>query len=90
MTMNVMEFQSKVGTAVKIVPEPEKVNAKRQLAMITPNEWRIEGVQDKRLELKNIQSGHTILLPDSYIRTLTHNKLEVRFKMVLKAKRTVF
>ena len=88
--MNVMEFLSKVGTAVKVVPEPEQVNAKRQLAMITPNEWRIEGVQDKRLELKNIQSGHTILLPETYIRTVSHNKLEIRFKIVLKAKRTVF
>ena len=88
--MNVMEFLSKVGTAVKVVPEPEQVNAKRQLAMISPNEWRIEGVQDKRLELKNIQSGHTMLLPENYIRTLSHNKLEVRFKIVLKTKRTVF
>jgi len=88
--MNVMEFLSKVGTAVKVVPEPEQVNAKRQLCMITPNEWRIEGVQDKRLELKNIQSGHSMLLPESYIRTMSHNKLEVRFKIVLKTKRTVF
>ena len=77
--MNVMEFLSKVGTAVKVVPEPEQVNAKRQLCMITPNEWRIEGVQDKRLELKNIQSGHSMLLTESYIRTVSHNKLEIRF-----------
>ena len=88
--MNVLEFQSRIGTAVKIVPEPEQVNAKRQLAMISPNDWRIEGVQDKRLELKNIQSGHTILLPETYIRTVSHNKLEIRFKIILKTKRTVF
>ena len=72
------------------MPEPEQVNVKRQLAAVSPNEWRIEGVQDKRLELKNIQSGHTILLPEAYIRAAHSNKLEIRFKIVLKTKRTVF
>ena len=88
--MSVTDLHSKIGTEIKILPVPEEVNAKRQLVTISPNEWRVEAVQDKRVELKNYQTGHIILLSERYIRAADHNKLDLRFKIVLKGKRTVF
>jgi hypothetical protein len=88
--MGVVDLQSKIGTEIKILPVPEEVNAKRQLVTISPNEWRVEAVQDQRVELKNYQTGHVILLSERYIRAAEHNKLDLRFKIVLKGKRTVF
>ena len=88
--MSVVDLQSKIGTEIKILPVPEEVNAKRQLVTISPNEWRVEAVQDKRVELKNYQTGHIILLSERYIRAADQIKLELRFKIVLKGKRTVF
>jgi hypothetical protein len=88
--MSVVDLQSKIGTEIKILPVPEEVNAKRQLVTISPNEWRVEAVQDQRVELKNYQTGHVILLSERYIRAAEHNKLDLRFKIVLKGKRTVF
>ena len=85
-----MDLQSKIGTEMKIMPVPEEINAKRQLVAISPNEWRVESVQEKRVELKNFQTGHIIVLSDRYIRAADNNKLELRFKIVLKGKRTVF
>ena len=85
-----MDLQSKIGTEMKIMPVPEEINAKRQLVAISPNEWRVESVQEKRVELKNYQTGHIILLSERYIRAADHNKLDLRFKIVLKGKRTVF
>jgi hypothetical protein len=88
--MSIMDLQSKVGSEVKLLPIPDQVNAKRQLSTVSPNEWRIEAVRDKRVELKNYQTGHIIFLPETYIRAVDHNKLDLRFKIVLKGKRTVF
>jgi hypothetical protein len=88
--MGVMDLQSRIGADIKILPVPESVNAKRQLVTISPNEWRVEAIQDKRVELKNYQTGHVILLSERYIRAADQSKLELRFKIVLKGKRTVF
>ena len=88
--MSIADLHSKVGTEVKIMPAPEEVNAKRQLVLISPNEWRIESVQEQRIELKNYQTGHTVLLPERYVRSADGHKLDLRFKIVLKGKRTVF
>ena len=88
--MSVSDLHSKIGTEMKIMPAPEEINAKRQLVVVTPNEWRIESVQEKRVELKNYQTGHIIMLSERYIRAADQNKLELRFKIVLKGKRTVF
>jgi hypothetical protein len=88
--MSVTDLHSKIGTEVKILPVPEEANAKRQLVTISPNEWRIESVQENRVELKNYQTGHIIFLSERYIRGADHNKLDLRFKIVLKGKRTVF
>ena len=88
--MSILDLHSKIGTEIKILPVPEEVNAKRQLVTISPNEWRVEAVQDQRVELKNYQTGHVILLSERYIRAAEHNKLDLRFKIVLKGKRTVF
>ena len=88
--MNLEELQRKLGSVVKLMPEPEQINAKRQLATVQPNEWRIESIKDKHVEFKNQQSGHTIVLPASYIREAHTERLDIRFKMILKGKRTVF
>jgi hypothetical protein len=88
--MGVLDQQSRIGSEVKIMPQPDQVNAKRQLATVSPNEWRIEAVRDKKVELKNYQTGHIVILPETYIRAADHNKLDLRFKIVLKGKRTVF
>ena len=88
--MNLEELQRKVGSVVKLMPEPEHHNAKRQLTSVQPNEWRIESIRDKQVELKNYQSGHTIVLPATYIREAHSERLDIRFKMILKGKRTVF
>ncbi|HEY3198524.1 MAG TPA: hypothetical protein VGJ57_10965 [Nitrospirales bacterium] len=88
--MSVTDLHSKIGTEMKIMPAPEEINAKRQLVVVTPNEWRIESVQEKRVELKNYQTGHIIMLSERYIRAADQNKLDLRFKIVLKGKRTVF
>ena len=88
--MSVADLHSKIGTEMKIMPAPEEINAKRQLVVVTPNEWRIESVQEKRVELKNYQTGHIIMLSERYIRAADQNKLDLRFKIVLKGKRTVF
>ena len=88
--MSILDLQSKIGTEMKIMPAPEEINAKRQLVLITPNEWRVESVQEQRVELKNFQTGHIIVLSDRYIRGADNHKLELRFKIVLKGKRTVF
>ena len=88
--MPVFDFPSKIGSEVKIMPVPEQVNAKHQTMAIFPNEWRIQGVMDQRVELKNYQTGHTIFLPENYVRAMEPPKLTLRFKIVLKGKRTVF
>ena len=88
--MGVEDLRTKIGSDVRILPEPEIVNAKRQLAPVKPNEWRIEGLQEKHVELKNTITGHVILLSTGYIREFHQNELSVRFKIVLKGKRTVF
>jgi hypothetical protein len=88
--MGVEDLTTKIGAEVRILPEPEMVNTKRQLMAVKPNEWRIEGLRDKHVELKNTLSGHVILLSTSYIREFHQNQLDVRFKIVLKGKRTVF
>ncbi len=88
--MPIFDFHSKIGLEVKIMPVPEQVNAKRQTMAIFPNEWRIQGFQDGRVELRNFQTGHTIFLPESYVRAVEHQKLALRFKIVLKGKRTAF
>jgi hypothetical protein len=88
--VGVFDLHANIGADLKILPVPEEVNAKRQLVTISPNEWRIEAVQDKRVELKNYQTGHIILLSERYIRAADQSKLELRFKIVLKGKRTVF
>ena len=88
--MSAADLHSMIGTELKILPVPEEVNAKRQLVTIWPNEWRVDAIQDKRLELRNYQTGHVVLLPERYIRSADQTKLELRFKIVLKGKRTVF
>jgi hypothetical protein len=88
--MSGFDLHSKIGTEMKILPVPEEVNAKRQLIAISPNEWRVEALQDNRVELKNYQTGHVILLSERYIRAADQSKLDLRFKIVLKGKRTVF
>jgi hypothetical protein len=88
--MSLEDIITKIGSEIRILPEPEVVNAKRQLTAVKPNEWRIEGIHDKHVELKNTLSGHVILLSTAYIREFHQNQLDVRFKLVLKGKRTVF
>jgi hypothetical protein len=88
--MAIFDLHSRIGSEMKILPIPEQVNAKRQTMAVFPNEWRIQGLQDKRIELRNYSTGHTIILPESYIRDADHQKLQLRFKIVLKGKRTSF
>jgi hypothetical protein len=88
--MTVEELRQLVGQQVKILPEPEHRNAHGVYVQIFPNEWRVETFQEKALELKNLQTGHTVVLGYAQVSNIRDNALRLRFKPILKGKRTVF
>jgi len=87
--MNVEQLQPMVGAVIKLLPEPEHLNAKRKPVPLHSNEWRIESVGYKFVVLKNGQTGHSLTLGESNIRKFENKKMTVCFKLVLKTKNTV-
>ena len=87
--MNVEQLQTMVGALIKLLPEPEHLNAKGKPVPLSSNEWRIESVGYKLVVLKNGQTGHSLTLGESNIRKFEGKKLTVCFKLVLKTKNTV-
>jgi hypothetical protein len=88
--MDIEELEKAIGRVVKLLPEPEHLNLRRQYAPVIPNEWRVEGRQDRSIELRNDRTGHMIRLACNHVRELRSNEMNVRFKLVLKGKRNVF
>ena len=87
--MNVEQLQTVVGALVKLLPEPEHLNAKGKSVPLHSNEWRIESVGYKLVVLKNEQTGHSLTLGESNIRRFERKIMTVCFKLVLKTKNTV-
>ncbi len=87
--MSVEQLQPMIGTLVRLLPEPEHLNAKGKPVPLSPNEWRIESVGYKLVVLKNGQTGHSLTLGETNIRDFDNKKLTVRFKLVLKTKNTI-
>ena len=89
MSMSVEQLQPMIGALVKLLPEPEQLNAKGKPVPMSSNEWRIESVSYKLVVLKNGQTGHSLTIGESNLRDFDNKKLTVRFKLVLKTKNTV-
>ncbi len=87
--MNVEQLQTMVGALIKLLPEPEHLNAKGKSVPLRSNEWRIESVGYKIVVLKNGQTGHSLTLGESNIRRFERKTMTVCFKLVLKTKNTV-
>jgi len=87
--MNVEQLQTMVGAQIKLLPEPEHLNAKGKSVPLRSNEWRIESVGYKFVVLKNGQTGHSLTLGESNIRRFERKTMTVCFKLVLKTKHTV-
>ena len=87
--MNVEQLQTVVGALIKLLPEPEHLNAKGKSVPLHSNEWRIESVGYKIVVLKNGQTGHSLTLGESNIRRFERKTMTVCFKLVLKTKNTV-
>ena len=87
--MSVEQLQPMIGARIKLLPEPEHLNAKGKPVPLSSNEWRIESVGYKLVVLKNGQTGHSLTLGESNIRDFDNKKLTVRFKLVLKTKNTI-
>jgi hypothetical protein len=78
-----------IGTLVKLLPEPQHLNAKGKPVPLSSNEWRIESVGYKLVVLKNGQTGHSLTLGETNLRDFANKKLTVRFQLVLKTKNTI-
>ena len=78
-----------IGTLVKLLPEPQHLNAKGKPVPMSSNEWRIESVGYKLVVLKNGQTGHSLTLGETNLRDFANKKLTVRFQLVLKTKNTI-
>jgi len=78
-----------IGTLVKLLPEPQHLNAKGKPVPLSSNEWRIESVGYKLVVLKNGQTGHSLTLGETNIRDFNNKRLTVRFQLVLKTKNTI-
>ncbi len=87
--MDVEQLQTMIGALIKVLPEPDQLNAKGKPVPLSSNEWRIESVGYKLVVLKNGQTGHSLTLGETNIRELAGRKLILRFKLVLKSKNTV-
>lgn len=89
MSMSVEQIQPMIGTLVKLLPEPQHLNAKGKPVPLSSNEWRIESVGYKLVVLKNGQTGHSLTLGETNIRDFNNKRLTVRFQLVLKTKNTI-
>ncbi len=89
MSMSVEQLQPMIGSLVKLLPEPQHLNAKGKPVPLSSNEWRIESVGYKLVVLKNGQTGHSLTLGETNIRDFDNKRLTVRFKLVLKTKNTI-
>ena len=78
-----------IGVLIKLLPEPEQLNAKRKPIPMKSNEWRIESVGYKLVVLKNGQTGYSLTLGESVLRKFEGMKLTLRFQLVLKTKNTI-
>ena len=89
MSMSVEQLQPMIGSLVKLLPEPQHLNAKGKPVPLSSNEWRIESVGYKLVVLKNGQTGHSLTIGETNLRDFSNKKLTVRFKLVLKTKNTI-
>jgi len=89
MPISVEQIQPMIGTLVKLLPEPQHLNAKGKPVPLSSNEWRIESVGYKLVVLKNGQTGHSLTLGETNLRDFANKKLTVRFQLVLKTKNTI-
>jgi hypothetical protein len=89
MPISVEQIQPMIGTLVKLLPEPQHLNAKGKPVPLSSNEWRIESVGYKLVVLKNGQTGHSLTLGETNIRDFGNKRLTVRFQLVLKTKNTI-
>jgi hypothetical protein len=89
MPVSVDQFQPMIGALIKLLPDPEHLNAKGKPVPMSSNEWRIESVGYRLVVLKNGQTGHSLTLGESNIRDFDGKKLILCFKLVLKTKNTV-
>ncbi len=89
MSVSVDQLQPMIGALIKLLPDPEYLNAKGKPVPMSSNEWRIESVGYRLVVLKNGQTGHALTLGESNIRDFDGKKLILRFKLVLKTKNTV-
>jgi hypothetical protein len=87
--MSVEQLQPMIGSLVKLLPEPQHLNAKGKPVPLSSNEWRIESVGYKLVVLKNGQTGHSLTLGETNIRDFDNKRLTVRFQLVLKTKNTI-
>ena len=89
MPMSVEQLQPMIGALIKLLPEPEQLNAKGKPVPLSSNEWRIESVGYKLVVLKNGQTGHSLTIGESNLHEFDGKKLLLRFKLVLKTKNAV-
>ena len=89
MPMHVEELQPMIGALIKLLPEPEQLNAKRKPMPMSSNEWRIESVGYKLVVLKNEKTRYSLTLGESNLRKFEGMKLFLRYQLVLKTKNTV-
>ena len=89
MPMSVEQLQPMIGALIKLLPEPEQLNAKGKPIPLSSNEWRIESVGYKLVVLKNGQTGHSLTIGESNLRDFVNKKLLLRFKLVLKTKNSI-